>query len=126
MPTTKTNPVQQLLDELEEQQDGQDIICCRLCSAAITTRSQQLEVGMSHRHHFTNPAGISYGIACYHNAAGCSISEQPTEQESWFGGYRWQMAHCSECNEHLGWYYQNKHERFFFGLIVDRLMDVLE
>ncbi len=125
MSSTTIDPVRQLLNTLEEQAESTDILCCRLCSAAITTRCQQIKIGLSHRHHFTNPAGIAYGIACYQNAAGCSISEQPSAEHSWFGGYQWQMAHCAECNEHLGWYYQNHQQRFFFGLIVDRLVDIL-
>lgn len=120
-PTT-TDPVQQLINKLEDDCDPESIICCRLCGAAITSQDEQIKIGLSHRHRFTNPAGITYGIACYQNAAGCSISEQPTEEQSWFGGYRWQLASCSECAEHLGWYYQNRQDRYFFGLIVDRLL----
>jgi hypothetical protein len=124
MSSIKVDPVQQLLHTLEKEADSQDIICCRLCNTPITSRPEQIKIGLSHRHHFTNPAGITYGIACYQSAAGCSISEQPTKEHSWFGGYHWQMAHCTECNEHLGWYYENKKNRFFFGLIVDRLKDI--
>ena len=120
--THTQNPVQQLIDELGTISSG-SIIRCRLCGTAITDQSEALEIGLSHQHRYTNPDGISFNIRCYHNAPGCSISGTPTDQDSWFGGYRWQFASCHQCYEHLGWYYENSKQRAFFGLIPDRLRD---
>lgn len=71
---------------------------------------------------FTNPAGIRFFISCYQQAPGCSLVGRPTQDNSWFGGYYWQLALCTDCNEHLGWYYENR-QRGFFGLIRDRLFE---
>ena len=57
MSSTKINSVQQLLDSLEKEADNQGMIYCRLCSSAITSRSEQIKIGLSHRHHFTNLQG---------------------------------------------------------------------
>ncbi|MEE8059210.1 MAG: cereblon family protein [Pseudomonadales bacterium] len=120
MAETGLDPVAHLMESLEE--DSGDLLLCRCCNAAITRSSEKIEIGISHHYRFTNPAGISYSIGCFRNASGCSIVGAATDEESWFGGYKWQMAICSECQEHLGWYYQNRRERFFFGLIQDRLI----
>jgi len=31
------------------------------------------------------------------------LQGRPTTEFSWFEGYSWQVAVCSECGEHLGW-----------------------
>lgn len=96
-------------------------LLCRHCGHAITSEAEMIEIGHSHHYRFTNPAGITYSVGCYRNAPGCAISGAATAEDSWFGGYLWQFASCCECGEHLGWYYQNPSQRFFFGLIPDRL-----
>lgn len=118
-------PFEKILNSLDGL-DG-DLWHCRFCDSPITSHNQHLSVGHNHEHCFTNPAGVSYWIRCFQHAPGCSISEQATAEHSWFGGYQWQLAHCSECQQHLGWYYFNKDDqvpgqRFFFGLIKDRLI----
>ncbi len=123
---TAVNPVQQLLQTLSEEDTSGDLLICRQCSAAITHARETIHIGASHIFRFTNPLGIIYTIACFHNAPGCALSGLPTEEDSWFGGYRWQYAHCGECQEHLGWYYQNLSQRYFFGLIPDRLLRITQ
>ncbi|WP_159931242.1 cereblon family protein [Oceanicoccus sp. KOV_DT_Chl] len=111
-----------LLDDI----DG-DLWLCRFCLNPITRSNQQTTIGLHQQYRFTNPAGITYSIRCFQHAPGCSISSQATAEHSWFGGYQWQLASCSECEQHLGWYYFSKDDqlpdqRFFFGLIGDRLV----
>lgn len=101
--------------------DG-ELLLCHICQNAVTRTGEQTEIGVSNHYRFTNPAGITYSVDCFRNAPGCAIIGDPTEQDSWFGSYRWQIAICCECREHLGWYYQNASERYFFGLIPDRLV----
>ena len=113
-------PVEKLLESLQDING--ELLLCRCCSAAITHSGEKIAVGISHHYRFTNPHGISYAIGCFRNAPGCAISGEATAEDSWFGGYRWQLALCSECQEHLGWYYQNNRQRFFFGLIQGRLI----
>ena len=114
------DPIEHLL--LATQTGGGDLLICRCCNNAITTAGEKITIGLSHHYRFTNPLGVSYNIGCFRNAPGCSIVGEPTSEASWFGGYRWQIAICAECQEHLGWYYQNAKQRFFFGLIPERLL----
>jgi hypothetical protein len=114
------DPLQQLLPSLADS-DG-ELLLCRCCTNPITRSDQIVTIGLSQHYRFTNPAGISYSIDCFQRAAGCTIAGTPTAEASWFSGYRWQLANCCECHEHLGWYYENSKQRHFFGLIRDRLM----
>lgn len=122
MPTSFEASIEQLIGELENSTPG-ELIYCRHCSAPITNTAEKISVGLSHDHRFSNPAGIIYAIGCFRNAPGCSLHGPLTEEHSWFGGYRWQVAMCAECLEHLGWYYQGRSDRYFFGLIVSRLVE---
>lgn len=116
--------LEDLLETLDENIG--DLLICRCCLAPITQCDQRIEVGLSHYYRFTNPAGIIYAIGCYRYAPGCNITGLPTLEDTWFGGYRWQAATCSDCQEHLGWYYQNNRDRFFYGLIQARLIKAAE
>lgn len=113
------DPIERLLESTSIG-DG-DLLVCKHCGNPITSAGESIEIATSHRYRFTNPAGITFSIGCYRHAPGCTIFGEATSQDSWFGGYRWQIASCSECQQHLGWYYQNQQQRSFFGLIPDRL-----
>jgi hypothetical protein len=97
-------------------------ILCKLCGNHITSVENIISVQGSHRHTFTNPAGLVFEIGCFSSADGCLVSGIPTMEFTWFSGYRWNYAHCAQCLTHLGWFYQNK-ETSFFGLILDRLIE---
>ncbi len=121
-------PLEQLLESLSSS-EGQ-LLICHVCQQPITHKNERIEIGHSHHYRFTNPAGITYSLNCFRNAPGCSIQRELTSDDSWFGGYAWQIATCCECQEHLGWYYQsnrtyqNGQQRYFFGLIPDRLVQI--
>jgi hypothetical protein len=123
MSGTPQAPLNQLLPELQDDTAlaRSELILCRFCHAAITTRQQQLTVGASHQHRFVNPAGLQFLIGCFRAAPGCDIVGQAIEEYCWFPGYAWQLATCSDCGEHLGWFYQNGEAEQFFGLIVQKL-----
>jgi hypothetical protein len=120
MTETNQQPIEQLLTSL--QTGGGKLVRCRCCSAAITQSGDQINIGLSH-HHLTSPEGLSFNLRCFQYAPGCALSGIPSDEASWFGGYHWQLAQCAECAEHLGWYYQRQNNRFFFGLIQDRLIN---
>ena len=40
--------------------------------------------------------------------------------DTWFPGFRWQHASCSECHVHLGWYF-DRGDEYFYGLILNRI-----
>lgn len=123
MPTTYTPPLKQLLPDLQEAVElpRAELILCRFCHAAITSRREQLEIAGGHQHRFVNPGGLQFLIGCFRLAPGCDIAGAPTRDFTWFQGHSWQSARCSDCGEHLGWFYQSGEAHQFFGLIIDKL-----
>jgi hypothetical protein len=119
-----TNPLEQLLPDLKDEhaQSYRELILCRFCHAAITTRRAELEIDRHHQHRFINPSGVQYLIGCFTLAPGCDITGSATNEYSWFKGFSWQLARCSDCGEHLGWFYQQAESTQFFGLIVEKLV----
>ena len=120
----KDSPLTQLIEELDDR--SHSLIYCRSCLAPITSPQYLTIIGASDEYRFTNPAGVGYHIRCFHHAPGCSLIGSPTEEASWFASYQWQLAYCTECGDHLGWYYEYTRSlhnpRFFFGLITGRLI----
>ena len=127
MAITQETVIKQWLESLDE--DPGPLVFCRSCHTPVARKSDTTTIGNSNSNHYTNPAGVTYHLRYFSNAHGCSITGIPTDDHSWFAGYHWQLALCAECHDHLGWYYQytrsSLHQRFFFGLIADRLMDQL-
>ena len=95
-------------------------ILCRPCHFPITSKAMALSVDGQDTHVRVNPAGFSYSFTCYREAPGCTVIGEATAKYSWFQGYRWRLAICAACGEHLGWHFSG--ETPFFGLIVDRLL----
>lgn len=121
--SSTSSPLKQLLPGLREETGlpRADLILCRFCHAAITTRREQLEIAGNHQHRFINPNGLQFLIGCFRLAHGCDIAGAAATEYTWFPGHSWQSAHCTDCGEHLGWLYQNGEANQFFGLIVDKL-----
>lgn len=122
MASTST-PLKELLPGLQDETElpRADLILCRFCHAAITSRREQLDIGGNHQHRFINPSGLQFLIGCFRLAPGCDIAGPALTEYTWFPGHSWQSAHCSDCGEHLGWFYQHGEANQFFGLIVDKL-----
>lgn len=95
-------------------------VLCRNCMSTITSPDTIVTVDGEHIHAFINPAGIKYTIACYSSALGCITHGILTLENTWFDGFSWNFALCSQCLIHLGWFYHSQSEHFF-GLILDRL-----
>jgi len=123
MRPTQSGSLEQFLPDLQESAElpRADLILCRFCHAAITSQREQLEIGSGHQHRFINPHGLQFLIGCFRLAPGCDIAGLASNEYSWFQGHSWQSARCSDCGEHLGWFYQNGEAHQFFGLIVDKL-----
>jgi hypothetical protein len=100
---------------------GQFILCGN-CGNIVTGPEQIITVNDHHKHTFLNPVGLIFQIGCFSHANGCLIDEQFTLENTWFAGFSWSISMCSDCLEHLGWFYQ-KDEHHFFGLILDRLVN---
>ena len=95
---------------------------CASCRSIITYQANAEAIAGSHVHSFVNPGGYEFTIGCYRKAW-CRLIGTPTLEWSWFTGHRWQYALCPQCEEHLGWFYQNTAEQsYFYGLILNRLI----
>lgn len=123
MSSTPLAPLGELLPDLQEkpQIPRNELILCRFCHAAITSLQQELTIGRNHQHRFINPHGMQFLIGCFRQAPGCDISGTASAEYCWFEDYTWQLAKCSDCGEHLGWFFQRAELDQFFGLIVDKL-----
>ena len=104
-----------------QRASDEDYVFCAMCSAVLARRTDRTEINGSHEHTCTNPHGYTFHLGCYAEAPGCSISGQPMAADSWFAGFRWRLATCSNCDNHLGWYFQSQAEQYFYGLILNRI-----
>jgi hypothetical protein len=95
-------------------------IWCRACTTRVTWEEMRIEVAGAHRHTFTNSDGETFEIGCFSTVPGCRVEGEATLEGTWFDGYSWSYAHCSNCTKQLGWYYEA--DGRFFGLILERLM----
>ncbi len=93
---------------------------CVQCRHVLARAQDATTVQGSHHHFCTNPHGIDFNVCCYSQALGCAISCQPTGADSWFAGYTWRFATCSECNVHLGWLFETA-DSHFYGLVRERI-----
>jgi hypothetical protein len=96
-------------------------LCCKICGQMITRDQDRIKVGGAHTHTFTNPHGIRFAIGCFKTVAGCEKKGRKTEEFTWFPGFAWRIAYCTECKEHLGWEFHSHGDHTFYGLILNRL-----
>ncbi len=104
----------------DEAPDPSQLIVCAACSYVVTQQSQATQVQGSHQHRCTNPHGFEFLVDCYGQALGCDIVGERHHADSWFAGYQWRIATCADCQQHLGWYFDQA-DHFFYGLITDRI-----
>jgi len=107
---------------LEDETKKEQHIICKFCKNIITQPETVIEIDGMHMHTFKNPSGIVYRIGCFASAKGCKNFGDPTDEHTWFPGFSWNFSICSNCFNHLGWYYQAG-EKQFFGLILENLTD---
>jgi hypothetical protein len=101
-------------DETRERED--EVLRCRACEAEITREDERIEMSGAHAHTFVNPHGHVFEIGCFARAPGCAVLGPGSAFFSWFPGYAWRIAVCSQCRTHLGWSFGD-----FWGLILPRL-----
>ena len=119
----KTKEIQKVLEEQERNEKEERAILCRACDNKICPLSSGIEVNGRHRHTFYNPEGIIYHIGCFASAPGCIMQGRPTLQFTWFPGFSWIFALCSNCYIHLGWHYRSGGGENFYGLILNKLTE---
>lgn len=97
-------------------------ILCRICKNRVSSPDNMISIDGRHSHRFTNPLGIEYEIGLFSDASGCMVMGSPTREHTWFPGFSWNFALCSQCFSHLGWYYRSA-DKSFFGLILKNLIE---
>jgi len=107
--------------QLDDPHARRGYVYCATCSHIITHIDHRIEAGGAHQHHFVNPHGYHFQVACYSQALGCAISGPPVAADTWFPAHRWQQAQCEECGIHLGWFFTDTSNHSFFGLIIDQI-----
>jgi len=101
-------------------EENQATYCCAVCQHIITSEVSVISVEGEHTHIKFNPEGRKFLLRCFSSALGCAIAGDPTSYFSWFSGYNWQFAHCSQCGAQLGWFYEGQSR--FYGLIKEQLV----
>jgi hypothetical protein len=119
----KVNNLYQEKDEYEKDGFKEFFLLCKSCNHKITTLKEKININGFHNHTFANPNGIIFEIGCYKNAPGCNYSGHFTNEFSWFKTYSWKVSICASCLAHLGWLFLSPNKDFFYGLIVDRLIE---
>jgi hypothetical protein len=109
----------------EEPLEDDIWVVCRHCGQRLTRPGERISVGGAHSHTFANPTGVVYEIGCYRMVTGCSLIGPPSYEFPWFSGHSWQIAICANCQVHLGWLFREGEGRQFFGLIIERISEVL-
>ena len=110
---TSTDPQVETLPKTQAQRP----ICCGKCAQVVASRKNRRD----REHTFRNPAGYSFHVVCFEKAEGCSLVGEAVREGTWFEGYAWTLAMCSDCGGHLGWSFGDGDETSFFGLIATRL-----
>lgn len=90
---------------------------CARCGATVALEKDRTAAFGGHEHDRVNPAGYSFRIALFAEAAGAVAVEPASDEFAWFPRYAWRPAICAACRAHLGWHFVGA-EGSFFGLIV--------
>ena len=96
------------------------VLRCGTCAEETTRSDAAVEIAGAHARTFRNPAGWSFGVACYREAAGCTPIGEATLEHTWFPGYAWRLLRCTGCRSHLGWRFDSGDDAFA-ALITARL-----
>jgi hypothetical protein len=110
----------QVKQQIKPEQPG---IYCKACHNHVTDPSHAVEINGAFRFVFSNPDGISFEIGMY-DQADCPAISPPIYEHTWFAGFAWQIVVCDYCKQHLGWSYSRTDSPDFYGLILDRLVQV--
>jgi len=113
---------QESLEEEATEEKKEEILHCVNCGNIIASLKDAIEIHGKHTHTCKNPQDILFNIGCFAFARGCVVRGQPTLEYTWFPGFGWSIALCSECAIHLGWFYESGEGENFFGLIMNHLV----
>lgn len=98
----------------------ESVVVCSRCSHVLADAADTHEIQGAIEHEFVNPFGVVHHFRCYRHALGCSTRGTAHHADTWFPGYRWKMATCGNCEDHLGWLFESGDS--FFGLLVAKIV----
>lgn len=107
----------------DDDGDGEGSIICRNCYNILTKSINRAFINGSHKHVFANPHGHVFEIVCFRQVTGCGHTGIATDEFSWFSGYSWKIAVCSNCLVHLGWMFTAPDKERFHGLILNQIVE---
>lgn len=108
-------------DEIDAELSTDDTLYCAACGTLMTRGRWRVARRDAHEHTVFNPAGRVFTIVCFKEAPGAATQGLPSDEFTWFPGYRWTIAACRGCSIHIGWRYDGAD--VFFGLIKGRLSE---
>jgi hypothetical protein len=106
-------------DEHDTDLSTDDALYCAACSLLMTRGRWRIVRRDAHEHTVFNPAGRLFTVVCFKEAPGAAAQGFPSDEFTWFPGYRWTISVCRGCAIHIGWRYDG--DDVFFGLIKLRL-----
>lgn len=109
-------------EQRETQTHQEKPLRCAVCGHAVTYEAQRISVQGSHEHLRRNPHGLSFRFGCFAWAPGCAKLGEAISEYTWFQGFRWRIAACAQCREHLGWSFSGRGGEGFYALILARLV----
>ncbi len=109
-------------EETEEEWERTFFLCAG-CRSRITRQDAGIDVHDQHKHVFINPHGLVFEVGCFSWAINCVGAGPSTWEFTWFPGYMWQITVCLQCLTHLGWIYEAPDGDYFYGFILDRLVE---
>ena len=126
-PNKEAEPQRRIIEEAgsdPELFEEERWIVCRQCQQRLTRPSERIQINGAHSHTFANPTGVVFEIGCYNMVSGLQYIGPPSYEFPWFAGYTWQIVICGACQMHLGWYFKGSGSGQFFGLILERLIEI--
>ncbi|KAG6542344.1 hypothetical protein Mapa_016270 [Marchantia paleacea] len=84
--------------------ESMDRLRCKTCSAFIARRSNMLVMSADGPiSAYVNAEGYVQETLTLSRAWGLMLRGRPDTTNSWFPGYAWTIAYCSQCELHMGW-----------------------
>ncbi|XP_026283490.1 protein cereblon isoform X1 [Frankliniella occidentalis] len=104
IPLRMNSAIQRLRWELNTLEKP-SILCCRNCNQTIANQQDVFSMSAEGlQGTYVNPHGFVHDTITIRKANGIVLQNQPPSTEfSWFPGYGWTIAACSQCQRHIGW-----------------------
>ncbi|EEC79545.1 hypothetical protein OsI_20665 [Oryza sativa Indica Group] len=105
-----------------------NLIKCRCCKSLIAKRSDMVVMSTDGPlGAYVNPHGFVHETITVSRATGLALDGNPSTVHSWFPGYSWTIASCTDCESNIGWLFKatkkNLRPRSFWGIRSSQIAD---